>query len=231
MTSGSLSVCGILERNGDVVDCGWPSGDSGASPARHIRRGMRTSMARLHTKRGLFEPIMRQPKAAVSSRTPISSARAPETKRRPVAMGHGPLHPRTTPRKKEECRRKLVQDSAQWKHTAKRRMATADDVSGPLIPPSPTGAPLHIEDDFMARLSLAEKRDEQRMSPTTSSRSGLLIPGQEDIEFLGPLALAEQRDLRELQDADPQERMELLYAWAADSYKKAEARRKSSCSP
>ena len=22
---GSLSVCGILERNGDVVDCGWPS--------------------------------------------------------------------------------------------------------------------------------------------------------------------------------------------------------------
>ena len=103
-------------------------------------------------------------------------------------MGHGPsIHER--PRKKEECRRKIVQDSAQWTHTEKRRMATSDYVSGHLIPTSPTGAPLHIEDDFMARLSLAEKRDEQRMSPTTSSRSGLLIPGQEDIEFLGPLAL------------------------------------------
>ena len=83
----------------------------------------------------------------------------------------------------------------------------------------------------MHRLSLAEKRDEQRMSPATSSRGGLLIPGHEDIEFLAPLALAEDRDLQELQNADPVERMELLYAWAADSYKKAEARRKSSCSP
>jgi len=116
----------------------------------------------------------------------------------------------------------------EWKVTAQRRMNITDDVAGPLLPPSPTGAQDHLpadfsvkhsRDDFLSRLQEAEKRDDQKLPPSSvRRRSSEAAPedrvSYDEVDWLVRVAVAAGHSMDDLEASTPRERLSKLRAWA-----------------